>query len=90
MECERKPFIQTLQMAIGLVNTYAHAIMDLEAKAWNPTLQKHLQDIKTLIAGNVYFGCMDKHYMHANSIYQEHRDRTSSWKIHPHVKGLGL
>jgi len=61
-------------MMIGLVNTYAHAILDLEAKAWNSTLQNHLQDIKTLIIGGIYFGCMEKHYQHPNSIFLELRD----------------
>jgi len=39
-----RPFEEMVHMAIDLVNTYAHAIMDFEAQAWNSTLQKHLHD----------------------------------------------
>jgi len=78
MECEKKPFVQMMYIAIGLVNTYAHVIMDLEAKAWNSTLQSHLHNIKALIAGNICYSFMDKHYQHPNSIFPKLRDITSS------------
>jgi len=90
MECEGKPFVQTLRMAIDLTNTYARAFMDLEAKAWNSTLRKHIQDIKALMGGNIYFGCMDDRYRHPDSMFPELRGMTSSWKILPHAKGLEL
>jgi len=67
---------------------YAYAVIDLEAKAWNSTLQNHLQDIKALIVGNVYYISMDHHYRHPNSIFLELRDMTNSWKILPHARGL--
>jgi len=76
-----KPFAQTVQMAIDLTNTYAHAIMDFEPQAWNSTLQNHLQDIVALIAGNIYFSVMDTRYRHPDSMFRELRDTTSSWKI---------
>jgi len=90
MECEGKPFVEVVHTAIDLVNTYAHTIMDLEAKAWSSTLQNHIQGIKELIAGNFYFSCIDYRYRHVDSIFPELRNTTSSWKIFPHAKGPGL
>jgi len=59
--------------------------MDLEVEACNSTLQNHLQDIKSLIAGNVYFHIMDPRYWHPDSPFPELRDMSSSWKILPHA-----
>jgi len=73
MECEGKPFVQTVHRAIALVNTYARAIMDLEAEAWNSTLQNHLQNIKVLIAGNLYFNSVHRRYRHSDSFFPELR-----------------
>jgi len=82
MECEGKPFAQTVQTAVDLTNEYARAIIDFEAQASrNPILQSHLQEIKALIAGNVYFSIMDDRYRHPESTFPELRDTTSSWKI---------
>lgn len=81
MECEGKPFVQTMHMAIEVVNSYGSVIMDLEAEAWNSTFQNYMQSIKEVIAGNVYYGSIDHRYRQANSIFPELRDTTSSWKI---------
>lgn len=91
MKRDGKPFKETMQMAIDLVNTYGRAIVDMEAQAWNPILRKHLHDVKALIAGNVYFGVFDDRYRHRDSMYPEHRDTTpGTWKLLPQAKGPGL
>jgi len=87
LEIEGKPFVETVHMAIGLLNTYACVVIDLEAKAWNSTLQNHLEDLKALMAGNIYYSFIDKRYRHPDSTFPELRDMTSTWKIIPHAKG---
>nr|APB88776.1 terpene synthase 3 [Pseudotaxiphyllum elegans] len=91
MEWEGKPFVETVYMAIDVVNTYARTIVDLEAEAWNSTLRNHLHEIIALIVGNVYFSIMDKRYRHPDSIFPELRDMNQSWKILPDAEGhVGL
>lgn len=91
LECEGKPFVETVYRAIGLVNTYAREVLDLEAKAWNSFLQNYMEDIKALITGNIYYSFIDKRYRHLNSTFPELRDISGSWKVLPsHAKGLGI
>jgi len=83
MECEGKPFAQTVHMAMDLTNTYTRAILDLEAEALNSPLQKHVHDVIDAVAGNIYFGIVDYRYRHPNSVFPEQRDMTYSWKTLP-------
>jgi len=90
MESEGKPFVEAVHTAIGLVNSYAQTVIDSEVKFWDSILPNHLQDIKALMAGNIYYSFIDKRYRHPDSTFLELRDMSGSWKILPHAKGSQL
>ena len=83
MECEGKPVAESVHRAVELVKDYGRMIVGMEAEASKWGLEKHMQDIKAVIAGNVYFGCMDPRYRQADSIFPEQRNLKESWKIAP-------
>ncbi|KAG0629579.1 hypothetical protein M758_1G114300 [Ceratodon purpureus] len=86
MECEGKPVAESVHRAVELVKEYGRMILEMKAEAAKWGLEKHMVDIKALIAGNVYYGCMDPRYRQSDSVYLEHRDMTVDWKIAPPFK----
>lgn len=65
--------VEAIHAAIALTNKHARIVVDFETGAWTPALQQYMQDVKAVIAGNVYMGCVNKRYARPDSIFLEHR-----------------
>ena len=74
MKSEGKSFVQAVCAAIELINSYASTILHLESETLNSVLQYHLQNIKELLAGNIYYSASTKRYRQPDSVFPELRD----------------
>lgn len=91
MEFEGKPFVQAVFAAIGLFNSYASTILDLESETSNSAMQCHLQDIKELLAGNIYFSSSAKRYRQSDSDFPEQKEMShplAERSVFPELKGV--
>ncbi|KAG0597868.1 hypothetical protein M758_12G026700 [Ceratodon purpureus] len=84
MESEEKTFVQAVHAAIGLANLHARTILDLELKTSNSAVQRHLQGLKELIAGQLYYSTVQKRYRHPDSFFPELRDVIASPPVASH------